>query len=61
MPQRDDDTETEGADPPDAPVAARKTYVAPQLRRIGSVRQLTFGSPGGMFADTFGTMKVPPM
>jgi hypothetical protein len=33
----------------DVPTVAgtRKPYVSPQLRRLGSVRELTFGSAGG--------------
>ncbi len=31
--------------------APRRTYVAPRLKRLGSVRDLTLGSPLGKFAD----------
>lgn len=37
----------------ETPAAARKAYSAPRLRRLGSVRELTFGSVGiGLDANT---------
>lgn len=34
--------------------AARAPYKKPQLRRLGSVRDLTFGSPSGAIGDLMG-------
>ena len=36
----------EGANTQAAGIAARKPYGTPKLRRLGSVRELTFGSAG---------------
>ena len=35
----------------DATTAPRRRYAAPRLKRLGSVRDLTLGSPSGLLMD----------
>lgn len=43
-------------------VASRRKYTHPRLRRLGSVRDLTLGSPMQPFGDgMLGFMRGPPM
>ena len=43
----------------DATVAPRRKYTSPRLRCLGSVRDLTLGSPAGPFMDGFPGGKRP--
>jgi hypothetical protein len=48
--------------PVDVKDAPRRKYSAPRLKRLGSVRDLTLGSPTGKFSDgTFNMMNAPAM
>jgi hypothetical protein len=40
---------------------SRRPYVAPNLRRLGSVRDLTLGSPKKAFSDFRGGTQSTPM
>jgi hypothetical protein len=46
------------ADVQDASRASRRSYTAPHLKRLGSVRDLTLGSPKGGFTDGAKQKKV---
>jgi hypothetical protein len=37
--------------PADVKDSPRRKYTAPQLKRLGSVRDLTLGSPAGVMSD----------
>jgi hypothetical protein len=46
----------------DANIAPRRKYAAPRLKRLGSVRDLTLGSPLLPFGDgKGGFQRTPPM
>lgn len=53
-------TSQEPQDVKDAVGVGRRTYTAPRLKLLGSVRDLTLGSPNQRFADlTLGTQMTP--
>jgi len=43
------------------PAEARRPYRAPVLRHLGSVRELTLGSPMGIITDMKGGLFTPVM
>lgn len=47
--------------PTEAPQTPRRTYATPRLQLLGSVRELTLGSPKGKFSDGTFSMATPPM
>lgn len=47
--------------PSDTAHAGRRAYAAPRLKRLGSVRDLTLGSPALPFNDFMGGRQRAPM
>lgn len=47
--------------PADVQQAPRRKYATPRLKLLGSVRDLTLGSPKGKFSDGIRLMNGPPM